>query len=321
MAKELFDYSKYSPSDYTYYGFHLKDGRYHIDTKRLKKLHCDGSFPDAMFSMPRNTHYFVPKHKSESEWAINLLRTQLNILAKDWNTEYKDAIKGLTTPRQVYDQSRTSQLMFSSSPGEDMEEIEFEALRESLRRENKYDEVIKSIHLQYIQKIFAEYFRALLVVIKDRGYPNNYDFTFGSFCDYVQAKTGATSAETNPLFQLQHFKYFDLLNKIDNFLKHNTVKSYLSIACNSREKDANLKAFLAQHVYSKKEAGKPYENGMYAGYWLKIGPSFVDEIISNLQEFSKELCKLVYDEDPDEAWWNFDDYLVQVLKDNYIDFM
>ena len=86
-------------------------------------------------------------------------------------------------------------------------------------------------------------------------------------------------------------------------------------------KDANLKAFLAQHVYSKKEAGKPYENGMYAGYWLKIGPSFVDEILSNLQEFSKELCKLVYDEDPDEAWWNFDDYLVQVLKDNYIDFM
>ena len=66
MTKELFDYSKVSPNDYAYYGFHLKDGRYHIDTKRLKLLHCDGCFPEALFTTPRNTHYFIPRYKNRS---------------------------------------------------------------------------------------------------------------------------------------------------------------------------------------------------------------------------------------------------------------
>ena len=318
MAKEIFDYSKVGPNDYTYYGFHLKDGRYHIDTKRLKKLHCDGSFPDGLFELPRNTHYFLPKHKFEKEWAINVLRAHLNQLSSDWNNEYKVAISKITTPKEVKENVRLNEIAYTSCV-DDLEDIEFHSLMAGIKREKKYNEVIKSIHLQYIQKIFAEYFRALLVVIKERGYQNDYDFTFGSFCDYVQDKTGASSAETNPLFKLEHFKYFDLLNKIDNFLKHNTVKSYKSIACNSKEKDVALKTFLAKHVFSKKEAGFAYENGMYAGYWLKIGPSFVDEILSNLQEFSKELCKLVYDEEPSESWWNSDETLLRILKDNYFD--
>lgn len=38
MTREIFDYSKSNPNDYEYYGFHIKNGRYHIDTKRLKNF-------------------------------------------------------------------------------------------------------------------------------------------------------------------------------------------------------------------------------------------------------------------------------------------
>ena len=103
MAKEIFDYSKVSPNDYAYYGFHLKNGRYHIDTKRLKKLHCDDSFPDGLFNLPRNTHYFLPKHKFEKEWAINVLKAYLNKLSSDWNKEFKTVISKITTPKEVKD--------------------------------------------------------------------------------------------------------------------------------------------------------------------------------------------------------------------------
>ena len=321
MNKEIFDYSKYGPSDYTYYGFHFKNGRYHIDTKRLKKIHCSGFFPEALFLSKRNTHYFVPKHKYMSDWAINILREQLNQLTVDWNTEYKDAIKGIATPKQVYEQTRNSQIMFSSSPKEEMDDIAFDALMSSIRRENKYYQVVKSIHLQYIQKIFTEFFRAILIVIKERGYENDYDFTFGNFCYYVQEKTKASSEETNPLFSLPHFKWFDLLNKLDNFLKHNTKKSYKALANNSREKDPEIKKFLMEYVVSEQEAKMKYENGVYAGYWIKLNDTFVDDALTNLQEFAKELCKLVFNEDADEAWWNSDESLVYTLKTNYIDFL
>jgi len=321
MTREIFDYSKYGPNDYTYYGFHLKDGRYHIDTKRLKKLHCDGSFPEALFTLPRNTHYFVPRHKKYSDYAINVLLDKLNTLVVDWDTEYKSAIKGLTTPKQVYDNTRTEQLMYSSSPKDDMDDIEFNSLMESLRREQKYNHVIKSIHLQYLQKTFVEFFRTILLVIKERGYYNNFDFTYRYFMAYVQNVSNAPTKKANPIYRLPHYKYLDLLNKIDNFIKHNTIMSYNALTNNPDEKDPKTKKFLSSFVYTPKEMGYIYENGMYAGDWLKIGPNFVDEMLQNLKEFSKELCELLYKENADEAHWNSDETLVKILRDNFIDFM
>mgnify|MGYP000987600407 FL=1 len=110
MAREIFDYSKSNPNDYEYYGFHLKNGRYHIDTKRLKMLHCDGCFPKELFTAPRNTHYFVPRYKNKSNYAVNVLTDQVNRLTCDWNTEYKAAISNLVTPEQVRENVRVNEL-------------------------------------------------------------------------------------------------------------------------------------------------------------------------------------------------------------------
>ncbi len=320
MAREIFDYNKSNPNDYEYYGFHLKNGRYHIDTRRIKKLRYDGYFPDALFNAPRNTHYFIPKHKNHYDYAVNILISKINDLTSDWNTEYKDAIGGLKTPKQVKEQTRTEMLMYSSSPKDDMDEIDFESLMAGIRRENKYDDVIKSIHLQYLQKVFAEYFRAILIVIKDRGYEDKNDFKYKDFFSYVQRRFNAETKRANPLYKLLHYKYFNLLHKIDNFLKHNSRNAYDELANNAFEKDEELKAFISQYVYSEKEAKMSYENGMYSGYWLKISSTFVDEILKSLFEFSKEFCQLVYNEDMAEASWNSDEDLICILKTKVIDF-
>lgn len=318
MTREIFDYSKSNPNDYEYYGFHLKNGRYHIDTKRLKKLHCDGCFPEELFTTPRNTHYFVPKHKNYSDYAINIMREQLNRLSSDWNTEYKTVINKITTPKEVQNNVRLEEIAYTSSP-DDLDDIEFDALLAGIRREAKYDQVIKSIHLQYLQKIFTEFFRTILLVIKDRGYTNTIDFTYKSFFFYVQNRFNAETKKANPLYKLPHYRYFDILNKIDNFLKHNTVMSYNALANNPFEKDEKMKKFQASFVYTNKEAGFEYENGMYAGDWLKIGPSFVDETLTNLQEFANEFCELMYEEKAGEAYWNSDESLLKILRDNFYD--
>lgn len=318
MTREIFDYSKVGPNEYSYYGFHLKNGRYHIDTRRLIKIHCNSVFPNALFSMPRNTHYFTPKHKNHSDYAVNILKEQLNILTSDWNNEYKTVISKIKTPKEVSDNVRLEEISYTSS-ADDLDEIEIDALFAGLRREAKYNEVIKSIHLQYLQKIFTEFFKAILIVIKDRGYKNAQDFSYKSFFYHVQNTFNAETKRTNPLYKLPHYKYFDVLNKIDNFLKHNTVNSYKALANNPFEKDKKMKVFQASFVVSEKEAGMSYENGMYSGNWLKIGPSFVDEILTNLREFSIEFCKMMYDEDVEEAGWNSDESLLNILRENFFD--
>ncbi len=317
MAKEHFDYNKADTSEYTYHGFHLKDGRYHIDTKRLILLKEDYCFPKDLFTTPRNTHYFVPKYKNKNDWAINILIGTLNRLSRDWNEEYKTVIRKIETPKEVEEKVRINEIAMTSDMV-DLDQIQEDAFFAGIRREAKYEEVIKSIHFQYIQKIFIEFFRAILITIKDRGYENKDDFTYGELCKYIQNKFNVEHKRANPLFKLPHYKHFDVLNKIDNFLKHNTLSSYNALANNPFEKDEKLKRFQSSFVYSSKEAGQLYCNGMYAGDWLKIGPTFIDETLENLKEFSKELCKLLYDENAKEASWNSDEALIQILRDEII---
>ena len=209
----------------------------------------------------------------------------------------------------------------STTSSDDLDEIEADALKASIRRARKYGEVIKSIHLQYLQRMFTEFFRTLYLVIKERGYTDTNNFSIKDFFMYVKEAFNVQTKRANPLYQLPHYKYFDVLNKIDNFLKHNSRQSYLSLANNPYEKDLELKAFQATFVFSDQEAGLPYETGMYAGDWLKIDSSFVEETISNLQEFSKEFCQMMYSEDTSESYWNSDEALLKILKDNYFDFM
>ena len=317
MAKEIFDYSKSVLGNYEYYGFHLKEGRYHIDTKRLKKLKLDYCFPKEIFTTARNTHYFIPKYKYVNNWGINILLDQLNKLSTDWNEEYKYAISKIITPREVEENVRLNELSMSSC-SDDLDQIHEDAFFAGIHRQKKYEEVIKSIHLQYLQKIFAEFFRALLITIKDRGYEQNEDFSVEKLYSYVQNKFSIEHKRANPLFKLPHFRHFDVLNKIDNFLKHNTVRSYNALANNPFEKDEELKNFQSTFVYTAKDTKLKYESGMYAGNWLKIGPEFVDQTINNLREFSKEFCELMYNENSIEASWNSDEYLIDVLRNEII---
>ena len=269
-----------------------------------------------MFTAPRNTHYFEPKYKKHSDYAVNVLIEQLNRLSTDWNEEYKTVIDKIITPEEINARTRLNSLMYTSS-ADDLDEIDVEATFAGIMRGPKYNEVIKSIHLQYLQKIFSEFFRAILIVIKSRGYEDKDDFSFKSLIKYVQGKFNFETKSANPLYKLPHYKWFESLNKIDNFLKHNTVAAYNALANNAFEKDEEMKKFLSNFVYSFKETGTKYENGMYAGNWLKIDNKFVDKILNNLKEFSKEFCKLIYGENFDEALWNSDEGLVGILKEYF----
>ena len=316
MVKQRFNYDREykNYNDYAYYGFHRRHGRFSIDTKRLKKLNYQNVFPEELFSTPRNTHYFVPKYKHIQDYGVNKLKTILNKLKKDWENEYSDFIKSIKTPGQVYENVRLNEIMVTSC-SDDIDEIEVDARMAAYRYVTKYNELISSIHLQYLQKIFAEFLRTIYLVIKDRGLNSTWDFEAGYLYSYVQNRFPDGD---NPIYSLKHHKYFDALNKIVNFLKHNTRRSYEFLVDNPKEKDVNHKKFLASFAYSKADTGVEYESGMYAGDWIKIDAKTVSEMLSNLILFSEELCQLLYDEDPKEASWNSDEYLLGVLCDEII---
>ncbi len=309
MSVQRFNYKKDNLSVYESYGFHMKNGINHIDTKRLIKLGLKQEFPKELFSSPRNKHYFIPDKKNIMDYAVNNLIRTLNILQTDWNTEYKEAIGRIKTPEQVGEKARLDYLSGTCSK-DDNENAEIQVTISQIKRIPKYSQVIRSIHLQYLQKVFIEYSRVLLSVISERGYDKDF-FDNKCFRKYV-GDHAIRQNDTKPLLRLAHYKHYDLLRCMDNFLKHNSAEAYKNIAESGDDYlDKEHKDFLASYVETKRYK---YKSGMYAGDWLKIDETFVNETINNLREFSKELCNLLYEEDADEASWNSDEYLKLCLK-------
>ena len=304
MPIKRFDYEKDGLNEYVFHGFHKKNGINHIDTKRLVKLGLKDKFPKELFTKPRNTHYFIPNTKRFLDYAVNNLIRVLDILQNDWNKEYKEAISKIKTPNQVEGEVLLDRVCRTCS-GDDYEDAQAEATIAKAIRSVKYDEVIRSIGLQYLQKIFIEYSRALFLVFKSRKLEENR-FTNSIFRNYVLKRLKLPEGK-KPLLELPHYRYYDLLRCMDNFLKHNSLDAYNHLTkSDDSYLDKEHKEFLLSYVDTKRYK---YKSGMYSGNWLKIDETFVDEIINNLREFSKELCKLLYKEDAEEARWNSDEYL------------
>ena len=308
MKKQRFDYSKSVIDSNEYHGFHKRGGRYHVDTKRLTKLGIAHYFPRALFDAPRNAHYFIPKKKKMADYSVNKLIYCLDCLTNDWHSEYKTAIEAIKTPTDVEKEKNVNNIS-ASCDSESFEEAYVGATIDKALRLPKYQSVIRSMHLQYLQKMYIDYFRCIVVLLIDYGFDSNNNFDLRDVCAFIDK----TSRDKNAIQKLPHYRYFSLLNHIDNFLKHNSKSAYDALADNPREDEKDIKAFLASYVFAS-IGGRTYEDGLYSGNWLKINDSFVDEMLNNLREFSKELCKLVFDEDYCEAVWNSDEALLTCLR-------
>ena len=73
----------------------------------------------------------------------------------------------------------------------------------------------------------------------------------------------------------------NLLHKINNFLKHNTIDAY-----------NGLKKEYPKNVCSveNKTAKSQYENGMFAGDWIIIKDGYIDKLFKKLTAVS---CKVL----------------------------
>ena len=191
---ERFDYSKYESNsyygsdylkEYEFWGLHPKSGRIHIDTKRYAKacemIGIEDFMPKGMFAN-RSTPYFIPAKQHKYDYVINIFNDLINDFQRDWEFEYKPIFKMIKTPKEEYENSRLSQLAYTSNV-DDLEDIEFNSLMASIRRENKYRHVVQSLYCQFINKLAIETDRIMLIAMCKLGYKGT-DYNFNSFVKF-----------------------------------------------------------------------------------------------------------------------------------------
>lgn len=310
---EKFDYSKFEKDpywgsdvlkDYHFWGVHPKDNRFHIDTKRYKKMckwiRIEEFMPEGMF-LNRNSVYFVPAKIHRNDYKVNIFRDLLSELKEDWFNEYKPIFDLIKTPKQVEDETRTSEWM-STSCSDDCDEIDANATMAAIRRDSKYQEVIRSLYCQFITKVAVEVDRYTLIVMTECGFKTN-DFDYKSF----KAFTDGLSKDKNSkkIKDLAKYNAYTMLHKINNFLKHNSLSAYSS-----------LKKTYPNNVRSKENGTSEidYENGMFAGDWLIIKDGYIDKLLDQLVVFFEDYCHTFLNEDLEDSKWNYDDYFRSAIK-------
>lgn len=302
---ERFDYSKIlARDDMRYFGIHPKSGRIHIDTKRYKKVleedGVDEFLPQGLF-VDRNTVYFVPALKKRHDYKFNIFRDLINDLHSEWEEEYKPLFKYIKTPTEVYDNTRLEGIAISSC-ADDLEDIELDAMLDSIRRTNSYYHVVQSLYCTFISKLSTEIDRIILNVLIELGYKSS-DFNYTSFIKFSDGLQ--KNKQGKKIEQLDKYHAFNLLHKLNNFLKHNTIRSYEEL----KRRYPNNVASIENHT-----ADVAYENGMYAVDWIIVKDNYIDELFDKLIVFFKDYCREYLHEDVDNADWNYDDYFKNAYK-------
>lgn len=310
---ERYDYSKLGPNDsidwevlgnFHFWGIHKKNGRVHVDTKRFIEM-CKSHGAEELiaegFLGERNTVYLTPSKLHRGDYAVNIFRDLMNELSQEWENEYKPIFSLIKTPEQVRHEVFSEEIAYSSA--EDYDDVNLDADMAAFQREPSYAHAINSLYCQFIQKVCTESDRYLLYVITKKGY-KEADFnvkTFRAFTD------GLGSDKTSSMIrELNKYNSWNLLHKLNNFLKHNSIQSYQT-----------LKKFYPRNVQETMIVDgeeTAYQNGMYAGDWIVIKEGYIDTILKNLLLFFEDYCKTFFDEDVERAAWDYDDYFIHAAK-------
>lgn len=300
-----YDYSKVEAqqnprNSWIYFGIHPKNGRIRVDTERFKKImEQDGTdefLRDEMFNQ-RDSFYFIPSKIHRYDYQVNFVLDSIRAIANDWFNEYLPIFKEIKTPKDAYESTR-NQILMGASGYYDVEDIEFDSFRESLRRSTKYQQVVCDLKASFIIRICNEIDRMTVKMMKNLGYKKN-DFSVKDFIDFSQQRF--KNIDFN---DIEKYSSYELLHLIKNFLSHNTCKSYRT-----------LKNKYPKYVRSISDGNDKvdYESGMPASEWITVKDSYIDNVFDETSIFFKDYCKKILGENVDDADWDYDDYFKYVF--------
>lgn len=307
-----YDYEKYEGMDPwiyelsnepEFFGIHSVDGRIEIDVSRYidacKLVGIDEFLPEAL--KEKKEGYYIPTKVKHGDYMVNIYHDSIAELISDWNKEYKPLFEKIKTPKQVREGYRNEQICYTSC-SDDYDEINFEAMLAAMKRQGKYEEIIKKFYCMFISKICTEIDRIALLVMYKSGYTDS-DFSFKQFRAYSEGLLAGN--DHFKIENLEKYNAYNMLHKMNNFLKHNSIDSYNT-----------LKKFYPNNVASieNKTSDCEYENGMFAADWIIIKPNYIDDVLKKIRIFFDDYCEKFYKENLSYASWDYDDYFKYAVR-------
>ena len=278
--------------NFAFYGLFIKNGRVHVDLKRMKKVGASGipaKILDAASSIPRNTTYFLPARKKRDEYVTNRFRDAIEELRRDWN-EMKQAFSCIQTPDEAGHNVYLDALGIGDYEYENA--VEREALVKA-KRMTPYRKLCIAFHANFIHQIASEMLAHMLKAAMLLGYNKKWADRSELHKQFNKHRNKSPRIQNLP-----HYKEYNAFYCVWNFLKHNSMNLFEEV---QRQCPALL---MTDH----------YQSGELSQYILKIDDDYIEQSLDHLKMFFDELCEAYFHEDPKEASWNYDEYFTQTIS-------
>jgi len=295
------DFEKFAYHDTRFYGlFYKKTGngiKVKIDPKRLKStVNC--KFSDAQMKIinKRQTHYFYPKKSEYYDYCCNIFARRIRDIQGYWEEHYKELItyakKRIDQPRELTPGDNELLMQGIAEYNEAVMMSNWENMKNQYAYEKKCFEVVASLYASFIHQTASQVEAVtVLVLSKQNAVRDRFDRNI----------LYTTAAEKDRKVQeLPSFKYYDKLYCLWNFIKHNSISTY-----------EKLRSAYPELI----NEGEEYKQGFPALYHINFSDNLMTELLNGCNSFFMEYCELVYEENYEEAQWNYGRYFWDLVND------
>lgn len=242
----------------------------------------------------RKTHYFYPKKKFYEDYNCNLFVDEIDRIKKDWEDIFKPLIeresKRIEKPQELV---AADDLNFQCGIT-DYDESQIWAIKKNWENQTKYQQtvykIIYSLYAQFFH-MMASRIEAVTIRVLAKNGKDVEHFDRNALYDYA----GTTGTART----LEHFKFHDKLYCIWHFIKHNSISTY-----------EKLKEKFPEVLYDDS-----FKQGNIGASYVKFDEKLIIDLLDGCIEFFKEYCAVVYNENYNEAQWNYDNYFESLVQD------
>ena len=297
--------TSFSLDDTRYYGLFLKgkDHRVQIDPKRFKNFSKITNDMKKVMDK-RNGKFFHPGRPSIHDYNINFMLSHFYSIKNEWEKTNLPIIHqavGKFEPLKKTTLNPSESDLFQSGII-DYEEAQERSLLQTvtLNRLAAYQQklLFNTLYAQNFHQLASQIDALLLKTLTRNGYEGD------SFKrNVLYAFKG--NKEKN-VKELDGFMEYDQMYAIWNFIKHNSLSTYKTL----------------KKKYPDVVIDDDYSQGELGCHFIHFSENLINTVLDGNQRFIINYCQLVFDEDPEEAKWNSDQYFKQEVGfhiNEYID--
>ena len=293
-------HGEYPFEDTRYYGLWVSGRReslqVKIDPKRFQKANgIEFTLEQLSIINKRKSQYFHPAKRTRNDYCCHAFMDELSAINADWKNNFKKHIelttKSIQKPRKLYAGDYFNLQVGISGFNSACRWAEMKNESNEIEYQTKIYGLVHGIYSQFVQQMASRIEAVTVRILTNKGMIED---RFDRNILY-----GGINNNT-PVRQLPHFSSHDKLYCIWNFVKHNSISTYKTL----KERFPNI------------VINRDFKQGDNALYYVNFSEELILDLINGLTEFFKEYCQLMFGEDYAQAQWNYQDYFLDIVRDN-----